>query len=59
MAIGIIHGVRSAPQGQTPVHYSWDRHVRLAVISALTVSLAVDHLSSPWYKRNSAEKLAS
>lgn len=27
-----------APQGQTPVHYSWDRRERLSVISALTVS---------------------
>ncbi len=27
-----------APCGQTPVHYSWDRHDRLSVISALTVS---------------------
>jgi len=27
-----------APQGETPVHYSWDRHDRLSVISALTVS---------------------
>lgn len=27
-----------APRGQTPVLYSWDRHDRLSVISALTVS---------------------
>jgi transposase len=27
-----------APKGQTPIHYSWDRHDRLSVISALTVS---------------------
>jgi len=27
-----------APQGHTPVQYSWDRHDRLSVISALTVS---------------------
>ena len=27
-----------APQGETPIHYSWDRHDRLSVISALTVS---------------------
>src|SRR5258708_6050869 len=27
-----------APRGQTPVHRSWDRHDRLSVISALTVS---------------------
>jgi transposase len=27
-----------APRGQTPVHRSWDRHDRLSVISAITVS---------------------
>jgi len=27
-----------APQGQTPIHYSWDRHDRLSVISAITVA---------------------
>lgn len=27
-----------APQGQTPVHYSWDRRDRLSVVSAITVS---------------------
>jgi len=27
-----------APKGQTPIHYSWDRHDRLSVISAITVS---------------------
>lgn len=27
-----------APKGQTPLQYSWDRHDRLSVISALTVS---------------------
>ncbi len=27
-----------APQGQTPIHYSWDRRDRLSVISAITVS---------------------
>lgn len=27
-----------APRGQTPIHYSWDRHDRLSAISALTVS---------------------
>ena len=27
-----------APRGQTPIHHSWDRHDRLSVISALTVS---------------------
>ena len=27
-----------APRGETPVHRSWDRHDRLSVISALTVS---------------------
>lgn len=27
-----------APQGQTPIHHSWDRHDRLSAISAVTVS---------------------
>lgn len=27
-----------APKGQTPIHESWDRHDRLSVISAVTVS---------------------
>jgi len=27
-----------APRGETPVHRSWDRHDRLSVISALTIS---------------------
>lgn len=27
-----------APRGETPVHRTWDRHDRLSVISALTVS---------------------
>ncbi len=27
-----------APRGETPVHRSWDRHDRLSVISAITVS---------------------
>jgi len=27
-----------APKGQTPLQYSWDRHDRLSVIAALTVS---------------------
>jgi len=27
-----------APRGRTPLHYSWDRHDRLSVISAITVS---------------------
>jgi transposase len=27
-----------APQACTPVHYSWDRHDRVSVISAITVS---------------------
>jgi len=27
-----------APRGQTPIHYSWDRHDRLSVIAALTLS---------------------
>ena len=26
-----------APQGQTPIQYSWDRHDRLSVISAITL----------------------
>jgi transposase len=29
-----------APRGKTPVHFSWDRHDRLSVITALTVSPA-------------------
>lgn len=27
-----------APRGQTPIHYSWDRHDRISAISAITVS---------------------
>jgi transposase len=27
-----------APKGHTPIHYSWDRHDRLSVNGALTVS---------------------
>ncbi len=27
-----------APQGETPIQYSWDRHDRLSVIAALTVA---------------------
>jgi len=27
-----------APKGQTPVHYSWDRHDRLSIIGAITLS---------------------
>jgi transposase len=27
-----------APRGQTPVHYSWDRHDRLSVIAGLTLA---------------------
>ncbi|MGB9872775.1 MAG: transposase [Anaerolineae bacterium] len=27
-----------APKGETPIHYSWDRHDRLSVISGITVS---------------------
>lgn len=27
-----------APQGQTPIQYAWDRHDRLSVISAITLS---------------------
>lgn len=27
-----------APRGQTPIHYSWDRHDRLSVIAGLTLA---------------------
>lgn len=27
-----------APRGQTPIHYSWDRHDRISVIGALTLA---------------------
>lgn len=27
-----------APRGRTPIHYSWDRHDRLSVISGLTLA---------------------
>jgi transposase len=27
-----------APQGKTPIHYSWDRHERLSVTGAVTLS---------------------
>ena len=27
-----------APEGETPIHYSWDRRERLSVISAISVS---------------------
>ena len=27
-----------APRGQTPIHYSWERHERLSVISGITVA---------------------
>ena len=27
-----------APRGQTPIHYSWDRHDRVSVIGALTLA---------------------
>jgi transposase len=27
-----------APRGETPIHYSWDRHDRRSVISAITIS---------------------
>ena len=27
-----------APRGETPIHYSWDRHDRISVIGALTLS---------------------
>ena len=29
-----------APRGQTPIHYSWDRHDRLSVIAAVTLAPA-------------------
>lgn len=32
-----------APRGQTPIQYSWDRHDRLSVISAITLA--------PWRRR--------
>jgi len=34
-----------APQGQTPIHYSWDRRDRLSAISAITVSPKRKHLA--------------
>lgn len=27
-----------APRGQTPIHYSWDRHDRLSALSAITLA---------------------
>jgi len=33
-----------APQGQTPIHLSWDRHDRLSVISAISISYKRKHL---------------
>jgi hypothetical protein len=33
-----------APKGKTPAQYSWDRHDRLSVISAITVSPKRQHL---------------
>jgi transposase len=33
-----------APQGQTPIHFSWDRHDRLSVISAISISAKRRHL---------------
>lgn len=33
-----------ARQGQTPIHYSWDRRDRLSAISAITVSPRLRHL---------------
>ena len=32
-----------APRGKTPIQYSWDRHDRLSVISAITVSAIRRH----------------
>ena len=33
-----------APKGQTPIHLSWDRHDRLSVISAISISSKRRHL---------------
>ena len=33
-----------APQGQTPIHVSWDRHDRLSVIAAISLSSKRKHL---------------
>lgn len=33
-----------APRGQTPIHLSWDRHDRLSVIAAITLSSRRKHL---------------
>lgn len=33
-----------APKGQTPIHFSWDRHDRLSVISAISISSKRKHL---------------
>lgn len=33
-----------SPKGNTPIHYSWDRHDRLSAVSAITVSPKRKHL---------------
>jgi len=33
-----------SPRGKTPIQYSWDRHDRLSVVSAITVSPVRHHL---------------
>ena len=33
-----------APKGQTPIQHAWDRHDRLSVLSALTLSPGREHL---------------
>lgn len=33
-----------APRGQTPIHYSWDRHDRLSAMAALTIAPQHRHL---------------
>jgi len=33
-----------APKGKTPIQYSWDRHDRLSVISAITLSPVLERL---------------
>ena len=43
-----------APRGQTPVQDQWDRHDRLSVVSALSVSPRRHHLDLYWeiYRHN-------
>jgi transposase len=42
-----------APRGETPVQRSWDRHDRLSVISAVTLSPQRHRISLPFQIRNS------